>query len=132
MGVLDAVAPAALLGLAGWHAGCLWRSACLGTVSDLPWAWSLPGGVATRHPVEIYTALGLVVAAWVVSRSSWSLLTRSGTGLALAALSRLSTEPLRPSLDGGPLELYLAGVVAGVAAIAVGAATDRKESPTPT
>ena len=132
VGVLDAVAPAALLGLAGWHAGCLWRSACLGTVSDFPWAWSLPGGVATRHPVETYAALGLVVAAWVVSRSSWSLLTRSGTGLALAALIRLSTEPLRPSLEGGPMALYLAGVVAGVAAIAFGAVIDRNSAHAPT
>ena len=33
---LDATAPAALAGIAGWHAGCLWRSACLGTASNLP------------------------------------------------------------------------------------------------
>jgi prolipoprotein diacylglyceryltransferase len=132
VGDLDAVAPAALLGLAGWHAGCLWRSACLGTISDLPWAWSLPGGVATRHPVELYAALALVMAAWTVSRSSWKLAARSGQGLALAALIRLSTEPLRPSLEGGPLGLYMAGVAAGVAAIAVGAVIDRKDAPHPT
>ena len=132
VGALDAVAPAALLGLAGWHAGCLWRSACLGTISDLPWAWSLPGGVATRHPVELYAALALVVAAWALSRSSWRLLTRSGAALALTALIRLSTEPLRPNLESGPMELYLAGMTVGVAAIAVGAVIDRNSAHAPT
>ncbi len=58
---LDALAPAALAALAGWHGGCLWRSTCLGTVSDLPWAWSLPGSDLTRHPVEIYAALLLAL-----------------------------------------------------------------------
>ena len=70
---LDATAPAALFGLAGWHAGCLWRGACLGTASDLPWAWAEPGSLISRHPVELYAAVGLATAAWLVSRMPWRL-----------------------------------------------------------
>lgn len=117
---LDAAAPAALLGLAGWHAGCLWRGACLGTASDLPWAWTEPGSSITRHPVELYAAFGLVVAAWLVSRLPWHPLLRSGSGLALAGLIRLATEPMRPSLTGGPVGWYVAGIVVGCAAAAFG------------
>ena len=62
---LDAIAPAALAALAGWHGGCLWRSTCLGTMSDLPWAWALPGSDITRHPVEIYAAILLLARSLV-------------------------------------------------------------------
>lgn len=117
---LDAVAPAALLGLAGWHAGCIWRSACLGSVSDLPWAASLSPGGPGRHPVEIYAAIALALAAWGVSRLGWHLLLRSGVALGSAALIRLLTEPLRPSLDGGPIGWYLAGLAASAGAIFLG------------
>ena len=61
----DAVAPAALVGLAGWHAGCLYRGACLGTTSSLPWAFAQPGSDVTRHPVEIYAALLFLRRVWV-------------------------------------------------------------------
>ncbi|MCZ6457477.1 MAG: prolipoprotein diacylglyceryl transferase, partial [Actinobacteria bacterium] len=85
---LDATSPAALMGLGGWHAGCLWRNACLGSGSDLPWAWAQEGSLITRHPVELYTAVGLMTAAWLVSRLPWRLLTKSGVALALAGLVR--------------------------------------------
>ncbi|MGA7271546.1 MAG: prolipoprotein diacylglyceryl transferase family protein, partial [Acidimicrobiia bacterium] len=52
--LLDLIAPGVVAGMAMWHAGCLWRSSCLGTVGDVPWGWSLPGSALTRHPVEIY------------------------------------------------------------------------------
>ncbi len=39
--VSDLLAPAAVAGLAGWHAGCVWRDACLGTVSE-PSSFVLP------------------------------------------------------------------------------------------
>jgi hypothetical protein len=111
---LDATAGAAILGLAGWHTGCLWREACLGTVSNLPWAWSQTGSAITRHPVEIYAAVGLIAAALLVSRLPHRLLLRSGGGLAAAGLIRLVTEPLRLSLTGGPVLWYAATVVVGV------------------
>lgn len=111
---LDAVAPAALLGLAGWHAGCIWRGACLGTPTDLPWGWSSSISDLTRHPVEIYAALLLAVGAFAVARLGRRPLLRFGTALAVAGLARLFTEPMRPSLTGGPIGWYILAVVAGI------------------
>ncbi|MBW3666191.1 MAG: prolipoprotein diacylglyceryl transferase [Actinobacteria bacterium] len=123
---LDAVAPAALLGLAGWHAGCVWRSACLGSISDLPWAWGLSPGAPTRHPVELYAAVAYVLAAWTVSKLPWRPLLKSGAALGAAALIRLLTEPMRPSLDGGPIRWYLAALALGTAALLIGGRLRRR------
>ncbi len=117
---LDATSPAALMGLGGWHAGCLWRNACLGSGSELPWAWAQEGSLISRHPVELYTAVGLMIAAWLVSRLPWRLLTKSGVALALAGLVRLLTEPMRPSITGGPVVWYIAAIVVGLAAAIIG------------
>lgn len=116
--LLDAAAPAALAGLAGWHAGCLVRDACLGTVSDLPWAIAQSPGGATRHPVEIYTAVALGIA--VVAFVWWKYhRPRSGTiGLAaigVAAAVRLATEPMRLGLGSG-LEWWYAAAAASAGA----------------
>jgi len=129
---LDATAPAALFGLAGWHAGCLWRGACLGTASDLPWARAEPGSLISRHPVELYAAVGLATAAWLVSRMPWRLLTRAGAALGLAGIIRLLTEPLRPSLTGGPVGWYIAAIAVGGLAIWLGPrlASQRITAPT--
>lgn len=117
---LDATAPAAVLALSGWHAGCLWRGACLGTESGLPWAWAELGSEITRHPVELYAAVALALAAWAVSRLPWRLLFRAGTALALSGVIRLATEPMRPSITGGPVGWYAAAIVVGVLAAAFG------------
>ncbi len=113
---LDGLAPAALFGVAGWHAGCVFRGACLGTPASLPWAWGQPGSEITRHPVELYTALLLAMAAWALFRL-WLRDPPAGmvTGLALAAagLSRLATEPIRPALLAGPVWWYAAAAVIG-------------------
>jgi prolipoprotein diacylglyceryltransferase len=113
--VLDGLAAGVLAALGGWHAGCLWRSTCLGTVSDLPWAFALPGSAVDRHPVELYAALLLFLGAWALSR--WSLPVGAPAGLtaAWAATTRLVTEPLRPSLTGGPVAFYLSALLAGLA-----------------
>lgn len=113
--VLDAAAPVALLGLAGWHMGCVWRGACLGTASQLPWAWAEPASTITRHPVEIYTGVALVIGAWIVHRLPRDPGLRTGIALALASAIRLATEPVRLSIGGGPYLLYAAGTVIGVA-----------------
>ena len=115
---LDGLAPAALFGIAGWHAGCLFRDACLGTPSSLPWAWSQPGSDITRHPVELYAAVLLALAAWLLFRlrlryPAGGLV--AGLALAGAGASRLVTEPLRPSLFAGPVWWYTAATVAGLA-----------------
>ena len=115
---LDGLTPAALLGIAGWHAGCLFRDACLGTPSSLPWAWSQPGSSITRHPVELYAALLLAIGAWALFRLRLRYPAPGmvfGLGLALAGLARLATEPLRPSLFAGPVWWYGAAIAAGAA-----------------
>jgi len=109
---LDGLAPAALAGLAGWHGGCLWRSTCLGTMSDLPWTWALPGSDITRHPVEIYTALLFLAGAAIITMIERPVGAATAMALAWAGLARLVTEPLRPSLGAGLWWFYaLAGVI---------------------
>lgn len=119
-GAVDAIAPAVLFGLAGWHAGCLWRGACLGTPSDLPWAWALPGSAVTRHPVELFAALGLAVAAWLVASLPWRPWLRSGVALVMASGLRLVTDLVRPSLGDAVEWWYFVGVFVGLGAIAIG------------
>ncbi len=115
--VLDGLAAASLAGLGGWHAGCVVRDSCLGTPSDLPWAVAQQGSNVTRHPVEIYAALLLLATAaaiaWMRSNRVGAPGTYGAAALAAASLARLATEPLRPSLDGGPTAWYLGGLIAG-------------------
>ena len=130
----DAIAPSALAGLAGWHAGCIPTNACLGTESALPWAWALPGSTISRHPVELYAALGLAVAA--VALAIWKQRGRPPTGAPASAAFvaagglRLITEPMRISLDGGPVLLYAGGVVLGCAGLIVSYGVRRRRSTT--
>lgn len=113
----DAIAPAALAGLAGWHAGCIPTGACLGTESALPWARALEGSDVTRHPVELYAAILLAAAAIALAlwkqHGSPPLGSVAGFGLIAAGGVRLATEPLRISLSGGPVWIYVVAVVAG-------------------
>jgi prolipoprotein diacylglyceryltransferase len=115
--VADGLSAAALAGLAGWHAGCLARDACLGTASSLPWALAQPGSTISRHPTEIYAALLFLLAA--IALALWKAYGRPPLGLpaaiALAAAGavRLLTEPLRPSLFGNTVWWYGAAVIVG-------------------
>ena len=129
---IDALAPAAVLGLAGWHAGCIWRSACLGSASQLPWAWAQDGSVITRHPVELYAAAGLVAAAFVVGSLPSRPLLRSGTALAAAGAVRLATEPIRLSISGGPIAWYIAAIGVGVLIALAGALVSGRMEHVPT
>ena len=106
-----AVSAAALAGLAGWHAGCLFRGACFGTAA--PWG---------RHPVELYAAGLLVIGAGLASyyRARVSDLALAGSALAWAAAARLVTEPLRPSLTGGPRVAYAVGIGIGLLIATIG------------
>ena len=116
--VLGSLAPAALAGLGGWHAGCVVRNSCLGTASDLPWALAQSGSEVSRHPVEIYAALALFVGAVILvllrSRSSLAPPIIVGGALAWAAAVRMLTEPLRPSLGSDLLIWYAIGLIVGV------------------
>lgn len=117
---LDAMAPMAVAGLAGWHLGCIWRSACLGTASNLPWTVAQPGSDITRHPVEIYAALALAGLVWGLTLLPARRWLATGVALAGVAGVRLATEPLRLSLGGGPVGWYLTGLLGGLALAAVG------------
>jgi prolipoprotein diacylglyceryltransferase len=115
----DLLAPAAVAGVAGWHAGCLWRGTCLGTATDLPWGMTVEGSSVLRHPVELYTAAVMIVAAAVISRLPARPLLATGAGLTAVAAARLVTEPLRLSVVGGPVATYLAGAAIGIILVAV-------------
>jgi prolipoprotein diacylglyceryltransferase len=128
---LDHLAPGALAGLAGWHGGCVWRDACLGSMSELPWAVTSAGTSVTRHPVELYAAVGFVVAALVTARVMDRAWVGTGLGLALAGAVRLATEPLRVSITGGPVGWYLAAVVIGIGIVVVGQRLTRTRPPGP-
>ncbi|GIU92263.1 MAG: hypothetical protein KatS3mg011_1169 [Acidimicrobiia bacterium] len=114
---LDAAAPPALFGLAGWHAGCLLRSDCLGAATDLPWAATLPGSTVGRHPTELYAAALLTASAFGVLRIRRNPGVAAGAALAGAGLVRLVTEPIRPSLAHSVAIWYLAATVVGGAVV---------------
>jgi prolipoprotein diacylglyceryltransferase len=113
----DAAAAAVLLCLAGWHAGCVVRGACLGTPTTLPWAVHGPAGVG-RHPVELYAAgllaMGAVVIVIVERRVLLGV--SSALALAMAAGARLVTEPMRLTIGGGLEWWYATGVIVGLVA----------------
>jgi hypothetical protein len=117
---VDATVPVAIAGMAGWHAGCVWRGTCLGTTSNLPWAFAIEGSTITRHPVEIYTALLLGLFAFGISRVHVGPWAATGLGVAATALARLVTQPLRPSLTGGPVVFYVVAVIVGLAVAVFG------------
>jgi prolipoprotein diacylglyceryltransferase len=123
---LDAIAPATLAALAGWHGGCLWRSTCLGAISDLPWAWALPGSGLTRHPVEIYAAVFLLAGAWAIKWIKGSAGTAAAVAIFWAGLARLVTEPVRPSLGTGLSWFYALATVAGLVAAGLLALRSRR------
>ena len=114
--LLDALAPGAVFGLAGWHAACLVRNACLGTPTPLPWGWPPAAGGPDRHPVELYAALLLIAAGLLIWRQ-WQRHPGTGRATALAlfaiATARALTEPLRPVLDGLMVE-YVVGAMAAL------------------
>lgn len=133
IGASDAIAPSAVAALSGWHAGCLTTAGCLGTESTLPWAMALDGSTVTRHPVELYAAVLLALGA--VGLALWKQHgtpprgTIAGIGIASAAGIRLATEPLRISLDGGPVWFYAVGVVVGIGiAVTAWSGSHRAES----
>ena len=117
----DGISAAALAGLAGWSAGCLVRGTCLGTASDLPWAMAQEGSTVTRHPVGIDAAVLLAIAA--IALAWWKAYRRPSAGvpaslaIVAAATVRLATEPMQPSLSGGPVWFYAAALVVGLVGV---------------
>ena len=115
---LDGLAAASVAGVAGWHAGCVVRDSCLGTPSDLPWATAQGGSAVTRHPVELYAAVGMAVVAIGIAawrhRSYWRPGIAAGVALTSVAALRLVTEPLRPRIGSGMAAWYLLGMALGI------------------
>ena len=115
--MLDALAVPALVGLAGWHGGCLVTGSCAGVATTLPWAVESAGGIG-RHPAELYATLGLALGAFVLSRLDQPRPgTVAGLAIIIAALVRAATEPLRLHLGSGLLVPYLVGIGVGVVAL---------------
>jgi len=114
---LDAIAPAVVAALSVWDAACLAGDTCLGTPSDLPWAWSASAEGVTRHPTEIYAALGLAAVGGILLLLRGRLMARPGVLSAAALLAvagvRLATEPLRVAIGARPGWWYATGAVAG-------------------
>jgi prolipoprotein diacylglyceryltransferase len=80
--------------------------------------------------VELYAAVLLALGAWLLFRlrlryPAPGLVT--ALGLTTAGLARLLTEPLRPSLQTGPVGWYGAAILVGLAA----ALTARRLVPDP-
>lgn len=131
---LDAAAPAAVAGLAGWQAGCLVRGSCLGTPTGLPWGMHLDGSTVGRHPVELYAALLLM--AGVIALIAWKRRHPApgmvvGTAIAWAGTARLATEPMRLGIGTGPEWWYAAGIAAGVGLTAWSRLRSRKQTDQP-
>lgn len=112
-GMLDALGPAAALGMTGWHTGCLWRSACLGTRADLPWAWALPGSDLARHPVELYTA-GLILMGALIGIRLQRPWAATGIAIGSVAAARLITSPIRLTIESTPVWYLVVGLVLGL------------------
>lgn len=115
---LDGLSAASLFGLAGWHAGCLVRGACLGSATDVPWGIVASSSPVARHPVELYATALLLASAfllsWLRARGMLAPFVASGLALAAAGAIRLITQPLRLSIGGGPVGWYLAATVVGI------------------
>ena len=77
--------------------------------------------MVTRHPVGIYAAILLAVAA--VALAWWKAYRRPSAGIpvslaiVVAAGVRLATEPMQPSLSGGPVWFYAAALVVGLVGV---------------
>lgn len=124
--VADAAAPGLAFGHALGRVGCLLGGCCYGRVvaPSFPFAVELAG--ATRHPVQLYEAAGLVVIAAVTT-----LLPRQHKGaiftvyLGLYAVLRLATERFRgddferSSIVRGSSTSQLIAAVMLVAAVAL-------------
>lgn len=117
--MLDRLALPSLAGLAAWHGACLVRSSCLGTPSDLPWAFAEAGSTISRHPVELYAALLLATAALLLWRARGAAPgVLAGWALVAATAARLATEPMRPTLGSGRVAAYTVGLAVATVATA--------------
>jgi prolipoprotein diacylglyceryltransferase len=94
-GLLDAIAPAALVGFAIGRVGCFCAGCCYGTPTTLAWGVVIDAlGPPPRHPVQLVEAmLDLVAAGWAARGRGHGV--ASGRSMLGYAVVRLVVEPLR-------------------------------------
>jgi len=125
--LLDALVPAALLGLGIGRIGCFLGGCCMGRPTDLPWGVVFPElGPPPRHPLQLYSAaadLGLVgmLLALEGPPGAVARLGCLGFGLVRAALDALRDPAAYDPLPGGLLTLaQAAGLALALGALVVG------------
>jgi prolipoprotein diacylglyceryltransferase len=93
--LLDAMAPAALVGFAIGRVGCFCAGCCYGTPTTLSWGVVIDAlGPPGRHPVQLVEAvLDLVAAGWAGRGRGLGI--ASGRAMLGYAVVRLVVEPLR-------------------------------------
>ena len=106
--VLDAAAPGVLAGLIIANLGALLAGNDVGAPANLPWAVDLWG--VSRHPVQLYAALGeLITLAVVLARAAQTVSARHGGAVGSA---RLGADDLaHRTVSRG--ELYRRGAASG-------------------
>ncbi len=104
---LGAMAVPALVGLGGWEAGCVFRSACGGvTVGSSP------------LPIGLIAGVALAGAALLVHRLPPP--TKPGAALLAAGVIRSASEPFRSALTHSIIWWYLAAIVVGLIVVVAG------------
>jgi len=104
---LGAMAVPALIGLGGWEAGCLYRSACGGVIVG-----------SSAVPIGLIAGAAFVGAAILVHR--FPPPTRPGAALLGAGVIRSASEPFRSALTHSIIWWYLVAIVVGlIVAVAV-------------
>jgi phosphatidylglycerol:prolipoprotein diacylglycerol transferase len=97
--LLDAIAPAALVGFALGRLGCFCAGCCYGTPTTLAWGVVIDAlGPPPRHPVQLVeAALDLVAAGWAARGRGPGV--ASGRAMLGYAVVRLAVEPLRDAVS---------------------------------
>ncbi|MDH3194555.1 MAG: hypothetical protein OEY55_07455 [Acidimicrobiia bacterium] len=97
---LEAMAVPALMGLSGWEAGCVFRSACGGVMVG-----------SSALPIGLIAAAAFVGAAVLVHR--FPPPTKAGAALLAAGAIRSMSEPFRSALTHSIIWWYLVAIVVG-------------------
>lgn len=98
---LGAMAVPALIGLGGWEAGCVFRSACGGVRVD-----------SSALPIGVIAGMAFVGAALLIYRLAEP--TKPGAALLAAGVIRSASEPFRSALTHTVIWWYLVGIIVGL------------------
>lgn len=99
--ILASMSVPALIGLGGWEAGCLFRSACGGIIVG-----------TSPFPIGVVAGLAFIGAGFIMHRVP--SVRKPGAALLAAGLIRAASEPFRSALDHSIVGWYLAGAVVGL------------------